>query len=268
VDIEDFAQYHAPALETNEARHNLILTILARAASDRAYAVRAWSLGAGGACAVQYPGWPIVLGELEEPQCWALAEQLRDIDFPGVVGPDRTASWFADRARRLGITFADPIPQQIHAIRARPRYPGVPGFPRPVTPADAALVVDWLLAFSREAIPQDPTPSREKLQKAAGDGQYLFWTVDGEPVSIAGIVRRTLHGAAISGVYTPPGLRGRGYAGSVTAALVERIYAEGRLFACLYTDLRNPFSNRCYAKIGFTPVCEAWHYAGARRDTS
>jgi hypothetical protein len=104
VEIEDFAQYHAPALETNEARHNLILAILARAASDRAYAVRAWSLGAGGACAVQYPGWPIVLGELEEPQCWALAEQLRDIDFPGVVGPDRTASWFADRARRLGIT--------------------------------------------------------------------------------------------------------------------------------------------------------------------
>jgi hypothetical protein len=40
---------------------------------------------------------------------------------------------------------------------------------------------------------------------------------------------------------TPPELRGRGYAGSVTAALVERIYAEGKSFACLYTDLRNPF---------------------------
>jgi RimJ/RimL family protein N-acetyltransferase len=122
--------------------------------------------------------------------------------------------------------------------------------------------------FSQEATPHDPTPNREKLEKAAGNGQYLFWTVNSEPVSIAGIVRRTKHGAAIADVYTPPGLRGRGYAGSVTAALVERIYAEGKLFVCLYTDLRNSFSNRCYAKVGFTPVCSSWHYVGAKRDTS
>jgi predicted GNAT family acetyltransferase len=24
--------------------------------------------------------------------------------------------------------------------------------------------------------------------------------------------------------------------------------------ACLYSDLRNPTSNRCYAKIGFKPI--------------
>jgi len=42
--------------------------------------------------------------------------------------------------------------------------------------------------------------------------------------------------------------------------LVARIYAEGRTIACLYTDLRNPFSNRCYAKIGFRPVCTSLHF--------
>jgi hypothetical protein len=47
------------------------------------------------------------------------------------------------------------------------------------------------------------------------------------------------HAAAIAGVYTPPSLRGRGYAGLVTAAVVERIFAEGKTAACLYTDLRN-----------------------------
>ena len=268
MEIKDFAQYHAPALETNEARHNLILAIVARAVSDPAYALRTWSLGAAGACAVQNPRWPIVLGELQEQQCCALAEQVRDIDFPGVVGPDRTASWFADCAGEFGISFAEPIPQQIHAIRSSPNYPGAFGVSRPVTPSDTTLVAKWLLAFSQEATPHDPTPSREKLEKAAGNGQYLFWTVNREPVSIAGIVRRTKHGAAIADVYTPPGLRGRGYAGSVTAALVERIYTEGKLFVCLYTDLRNPFSNRCYAKVGFTPICKSWHYAGAKRATS
>jgi predicted GNAT family acetyltransferase len=33
--------------------------------------------------------------------------------------------------------------------------------------------------------------------------------------------------------YTPPQLRGRGYAGSVTAAVLERIFTEGKIAACL-----------------------------------
>jgi predicted GNAT family acetyltransferase len=52
-------------------------------------------------------------------------------------------------------------------------------------------------------------------------------------------------------------LRGRGYAGAVTAAVVDSIFAEGRTAACLYVDLRNPYSTRCYAKIGFQPVCRS-----------
>jgi predicted GNAT family acetyltransferase len=46
----------------------------------------------------------------------------------------------------------------------------------------------------------------------------------------------------------------------VTAATADRILADGRSTVSLYTDLRNPASNRCYAKIGFVPYCEAWHY--------
>jgi predicted GNAT family acetyltransferase len=132
-----------------------------------------------------------------------------------------------------------------------------------VEPADAALFADWAIAFSREAIPHDPPPSHERLEQVAADGRYQFWIVDGKPVSTAGIVRRTRHTAAVAGVYTPPVLRGRGYAGSVTAATVERAFADGKTTACLYTDLRNPFSNRCYAKIGFKPVCLSWHYPRA-----
>jgi predicted GNAT family acetyltransferase len=77
---------------------------------------------------------------------------------------------------------------------------------------------------------------------------------------MAGIVRRTRNAAAIAGVYTPPALRGHGYAACVTAAVVDTIFNEGKSTACLYTDLRNLNSNRCYAKIGFTPVCLSWHY--------
>jgi RimJ/RimL family protein N-acetyltransferase len=204
------------------------------------------------------PDYPIMLGEVTPAQARALAEQTRDLDYAGIVGPGQTACWFAHHAVTLGVSFGEPIPQQIHTLSDKPRYPGAPGHARVVTAADAALYADWIIAFQREAVPHDPVPSRERLEKAAASGNHSFWIVDGEPVSLAGIVRRTRSTAAIAGVYTPPALRGRGYAGSVTAAVAERAFAEGKTTACLYTDLRNPFSKRCYAKIGFAPVCESW----------
>ncbi len=259
-EILDFLKHHRPALERDEVRHNVLLANLGRLALGQSPNLRQWTLGGPGACAAQTPGYPIVLGELTPAQCRALADETRGLDYPGVVGPDQTAPWFAERAIELGLTFLAPIPQQIHALRDKPNYPGAPGHARVVASADAELFADWTIAFLREVFPDDPLPSRERLMQIAAEGRHQFWVVDGEPVSIAGIVRQTRHAAAIAGVYTPPALRGRGYAGSATAAVAERIFAEGKAAACLYTDLRNPASNRCYAKIGFKPVCSSWDY--------
>jgi len=73
--------------------------------------------------------------------------------------------------------------------------------------------------------------------------------------------RRLKRSAAITGVFTPPHLRGRGYAGAVTAALAKSLFAEGRQAVCLYVDHHNPYSNRCYARVGFQTVCDAWHFS-------
>jgi len=255
----EFAAYHGPALARDEVRHNVILAILGRLAAENPPELRRWSLGAPGECAVQTPTYPIMLGDLSAAQCHALAEVTRTLDYPAVVGPAETARWFADRAKALGLTFLEPIPQQILALHDKPAYPGAPGHARLVGPDDAELFADWVIAFQREAIPHDPTPSRDRLKQTASEGRYQFWIVDGEPVSMAGIARRTRTVGAIAGVYTPPDRRGRGYAGSVAAAVVDAILAEGRGTACLYADLRNPCSNRCYARIGFQPVCLSWH---------
>jgi predicted GNAT family acetyltransferase len=117
-----------------------------------------------------------------------------------------------------------------------------------------------MLAFAVEAVPHDPPMTTDSLVRLAGEERHMFWIVDDEPVAMAGIARRLRTHAAISAVYTPPSRRGRGFAGCITAAVAERIFAEGRRAACLYTDLRNPASNRCYVKIGFEPVCESWVY--------
>jgi GNAT superfamily N-acetyltransferase len=220
--------------------------------------LRLWTLGASGQCAMQTsPRNPIILGELDEGQCRALAEETVGLDYQGVLGADPTVFWFVRRAIERGVRFFEPIPQQILALCQRPIYPDVGGAARVVDSGDVDRLGPWLIAFLKEAVPHDPLPTRESVETTAGAGNYRFWIVDGEPVAMAGIVRRTPRGAAIAGVYTPPALRNRGYAAAVTAAIVDSIFAEGRTMACLYSDLRNPASNRCYAKIGFEPVCRS-----------
>jgi predicted GNAT family acetyltransferase len=260
VQLAEFISYHRPALQANEVKYNLILGLLADAAAPK---LRLWSFGSSGACAVQRPDYPLVLGALSEAECHHLAEKMQQSDFPGVVGCDETARWFVEHATVLGLAFREPMPQQIHALSEPPQYPNAAGHARRLSAAETPLFVDWMIAFHQHAMP--PAPSREELEQLAGEAFQLLWVVDGEPVSTAGINRRTRAAAAISRVYTPPSLRGRGFGGSVTAAVVERIFAEGRSAACLYTDLRNPSSNRCYARIGFKPVCSSWHFTRVRQ---
>ena len=255
MELAEFIAHHAPVLAADEVRNGLILNAFARAAEDHTIGLAFWTLGGPGQCAVKMTSYSIVLGALDESQCHTLAELTARTDYPGVIGGDLTAKWFTDRALELGLRFQEPVLQRIYSLAERPRYPGASGHAREVVAQDAPLLTEWMMEFRREAVPRDPVPPRQELENLAGSGRYLFWIDGGEPVSMAGIVRPLKNSAAVSGVYTPPALRGRGYAGSVTAATVESIHASGRNIAYLYADLNNPFSNRCYAAVGFRPVC-------------
>jgi RimJ/RimL family protein N-acetyltransferase len=261
--FEEFLQYHMPALELDEVRFNVLIHEIAGERNGRSSGLQHWTLGAPGHCAIRSPGRSIVLGTLDRNECHQLARETGALAFPGVLGSDGTAGWFVEEAALKGAVFAKIIPQRIHMLTGSPRYPRVEGSPRTVTAADAHLLFEWMHEFHREAVPHDPPPQSDAIEKAAASGRYLFWTVGGEPVSMAAIVRSLRTVAAIAAVYTPPGKRGRGYAGSVTAALSERIFAKGKSAACLYTDLSNPYSNRCYAKIGFKPYCDSSQYLKA-----
>jgi RimJ/RimL family protein N-acetyltransferase len=260
MNLEDFAQLHLPALRADEIRFNVQIAVLAAAVSESRSGFAFWTLGAPGHCAIQSPKRAILLGDLARNECRELAETVRTLDYPGVVGAGETPHWFVQHATSLGTRFDDPIPQRIHVLTARPRCPAAEGSGREVEAADAPLLFEWLVAFHREAVPHDPPPERISTEALAASGRFLFWTKNGEPVSVAAISRRLERTGGIAPVYTPPEHRGRGYAGSVTAALADRLFAEGKTSVCLYTDLRNPMSNRCYARIGFKPYCDSWHY--------
>jgi hypothetical protein len=147
----DFVQHHRPSLERDEVRHNLILSIFDRLALDPHPNLRLWSRGAPGACAARSPGYPIVLGELTQAQCRALAEETHELDYPGVVGAQQTARWFAERAIEFGLTFLKPIPQLIHVLRERPNYPSASGHPRVISPAELEMTRSAMDRFYEDA---------------------------------------------------------------------------------------------------------------------
>ncbi|MCC7107574.1 MAG: GNAT family N-acetyltransferase, partial [Chloroflexi bacterium] len=134
-----------------------------------------------------------------------------------------------------------------------------PGRMRPATPDDLELVAQWNVDFVAEALAgveaKDLEGARRDAERNIAAQTVYLWD-DGGLVSLAGVTRPTLHGIAIGPVYTPPALRGRGYASSLVAALSQRLLDEGRSFCTLFTDLANPTSNHIYQAIGYRPVCD------------
>jgi hypothetical protein len=78
---------------------------------------------------------------------------------------------------------------------------------------------------------------------------------DGHPVSTAHLDRTTPNGGCVSGVYTPPYYRGKGYASSLVAELSRIVLERGFRFAFLFADAANPISCGIYRKIGYRDVC-------------
>jgi predicted GNAT family acetyltransferase len=90
-----------------------------------------------------------------------------------------------------------------------------------------------------------------------GEGSFRLWESDGAVVSMTGTHEAPPIGARIGPVYTPPELRGHGYATALVAAASQEQLDAGRPACYLHTDLANPTSNAIYQRIGYDWVCEA-----------
>jgi len=116
--------------------------------------------------------------------------------------------------------------------------------------------------FEAETIPDSKARTsivRKLTAHRIEEGDVFLWT-DIEPVSMSVVVRKTARGAVVGGVYTPPELRGRGYASSCVAGLSQAQLDKGKQYCALFTDLANPTSNHIYQAIGYKPICDFKHY--------
>jgi RimJ/RimL family protein N-acetyltransferase len=253
-------------LARRPAQHTILLGAIATlgAAGTQAFGATAplfgwWQEPDGevSAAFLHTPPFPVALTSVPVPAAVALAQAL------------------AARARTVGGVNADPVGADAFArawheltgdtvelhMRSRLfqlgglRWPDLrpPGRARVAGPADRSLLIAWSEAFHREAQsgPEDVVSMVDDRLSYRG---LSLWEDAGQPVSMAGLTRITAGQVRVGPVYTPPGLRGRGYAGAVTCVVSQAALDAGADRVLLFTDLANPTSNALYQRLGYEPL--------------
>jgi predicted GNAT family acetyltransferase len=174
-------------------------------------------------------------------------------ELPGVGGRRGPAEAFADEwATRTGATTTVAMEVGRFDLPTRPRVPfEVSGAFRPADGADTALVDDWHQQFVDTI--EGGGRAASSLTRHVQDGRVGLWEDAGRAVSMAYASPASGGVTRISGVWTPPALRGRGYASGVVAAL-SRARLDAGESCMLYTDLANPTSNAIYQAMGYRRV--------------
>ena len=176
-----------------------------------------------------------------------------------VVGPEPVIGEFArSMASLLGRRAYVRRASRIHVLETvRPPSRPAPGRLRIAVASDHGRVAGWIEGFLRD-VNEEGDP-RDIADRRIREKRLFLWE-DGEPVSMAASSGKTPNGIRVNFVYTPPELRGRGYASACVAAMSQALLDAGNRYCCLYTDLANPTSNKIYREIGYEPVCDTASY--------
>jgi predicted GNAT family acetyltransferase len=261
---QDFLKKCGDLLAKHEVEHNLMLTLCQNAAQKIKKGekpdIRCSILSSDGdfvVAAVQTPPHNLVLSKAAQPDIEQLAEKLasKNFTFPGIVGPSDVTSIFANKWTQLtGQKSVEYMDQIIYVLKKVLMPPPIAGELRFAAKEDVPRIAEWILAFSKSALPKaeqisepDALAQAKELVRA---GRMAFWTVKGKPVAQASF-SGTDNVARINRVYTPPENRGRGYASAIVAHLSQLQLDKGKKMCCLYADARNTVSNSIYRKIGY-----------------
>jgi hypothetical protein len=273
-DATEFLAEAGPLLLADEARHNLILGIAGTIRDGFYEEHRLWLVRDGGrpvAAALRTPPFNLILARPESEEALAaLADAVSGEELPGTIGGLPEVESFAELwSRRTGLTPRRTLGQGIYQLDRVEMPPRPAGDLRVADERDRELLVRWFAAFVDEVFHEGgPGGDRDHAAQVidrrltTATGGFLLWEVEGDPVSLAGWGGPTPNGIRIGPVYTPPELRGHGYATALSAELSARLldgrlFEGGRRFCFLYTDLANPTSNAIYERIGYRRVAES-----------
>ncbi len=257
-----FRRRAAPLLSGGEAENPLLFGILhAVRPGDGTHLCTVQHQGRTLAAAVQSPLRPLVLARAAVAPLRELARGWHERDLPlsAVVGPVRAASTFA--AAWPGAPLALGLSMRSYSLTRVSPPRGVPGGLRHASRDDVPLLTGWAAAFVAESGSSAGDPE-QIVQSGVRERRLFVWrTVDADPpVTMAAWSARTPTSARVNLVYTPPALRGRGYASACVAAVSQRLLDEGLERCFLFADIANPTSNAIYQRLGYRPLADFAEY--------
>lgn len=181
-----------------------------------------------------------------------------NIYIPGVIGPKELAK----RTCEIWSKYVDcnvklDMNMRVYELREVNKEVIGDGVLRPIEEKDIDLVARWIYEFINETSVDGPVTIEEcyeTTKRKIENKNHFVLEHEGKVVSMAAKGRTTENGAAISLVYTPKELRGKGYATTCVALLSQKLLDDGYKFCALFTDLSNPISNSIYMKIGYKPL--------------
>ena len=197
----------------------------------------------------------LTLTPMSLAQAARLAEVVAEVDpdMPGVSGSAETVDFFVSRWNSLAGTQLALNSQELIYNLPSLKIFYVNGELRPATSSDLPLIIEWTKNFAIDTGLEMPQ-LESSVQNSIEEGRSYLWIYNGMPVSLAGhaplVQTPTGTVGRIGPVYTPPEFRQRGFAGSITSALSEKLIRQG-IFVMLYTAAENETSNGVYKRLGF-----------------
>ena len=204
------------------------------------------------------PEFPVFLTSMSRQAAAELAAELARAGrlVLGINAEQETADAFAAAWRHRTAADAQ-VHRRMRLFRLGDLIPPDPrpeGSARPAAEPDRDLLITWFDAFAREVGDLADEDHAAAVDERLSYGGITIWEAGGAPVSIAGLTRAVAGMVRVGPVYTPPELRGRGYAGAATVAVSQAARDAGAQDVVLYTDLTNPTSNALYQRLGYRPV--------------
>ncbi|MFJ9559994.1 GNAT family N-acetyltransferase [Streptomyces fuscichromogenes] len=267
-DLDEFLARAGDFLRARPDLHTVQLTVTEqlRRRGPRAYGDQppffgflARSDGEVTAALFHTPPHPLNATRLTADEAGVLADRLlaHGRPVPAFSAERATAAAFAAQwERRTGRRAELYERQRLYRLaEPTPPSPAPEGRARVADASDRDLLIRWYEGFVADAGTRGGQDGGDWADFRLSYGGVTLWeTPDGTPVSMAGMTPAVAGQVRVAPVYTPPELRGRGYAGAVTTEVGRAALAAGTAEVLLFTDLANPTSNALYQRIGYRRV--------------
>lgn len=262
--VSEFRAIAEPLYRRDPVLHTIELTLLSGSTFRHdSLLLTVWRDGEPVGAALQTPPYPLVCTGIPADIVKDVAHAIVGVRpaLDGVRGASDTTHAFADVwSVATGRSGRVTVEERLYRLSALHTPDSVAGAARLAVDDDRGLLLDWVELFFGETFGhRRDDAAGAAFVDAAKDkhDQFVLWTVDGVPVSMAMLRAPAAGVSRIGPVFTPQDRRSNGYGSAVTAAAADLALGRGVTDVVLFADLANPTSNGIYQRIGFEGVADS-----------